>query len=136
MKLRGAYEDLLRATVAAKASEHQEQCAVIEWWSYFAATVGLPAFALFAIPNAGAGAQSGQAGKMKAEGVRAGVPDLCLAVARNGFHGLYIEMKSADGVVRPHQTEVMKYLESAGYRVVVCYGADRAMTSIKNYLRG
>lgn len=109
---------------------------MIDWWNYFALTHGIPPFALFAIPNAGAGAQRGQAGKMKAEGVRAGVPDLFLAVAKNGFHGLFIEMKAVDGVVRKQQSAVMEYLELAGYRVVVCYGADRAMQSIKNYLRG
>jgi hypothetical protein len=36
--------------------------------------------------------------KLKAEGVRAGVADLCLPAARRGYHGLYIEMKSEEGV--------------------------------------
>jgi hypothetical protein len=45
----------------------------------------LPGIGFFVChPNAGAGAQRGQAGKMKAEGVKAGVPDTFLAVAHSG----------------------------------------------------
>ena len=35
--------------------------------------------------------------RLKAMGVQAGVPDLLLFVARNGYHGLAIEMKSRKG---------------------------------------
>jgi hypothetical protein len=73
---------------------------------------------LFAIPNAGAGAQSGQAGKMKAEGVKRGVPDLHLPVARNGYHGLFIEMKYGKGTPSPEQKEWIADLREEGYRVV------------------
>lgn len=89
---------------------------------------------LFAIPNAGAGSQRGQAGKMKAEGVRSGVPDLCLPVARHGFNGLYIELKAKGGRLRPEQGGWLDFLGGQGYMAVCCVGADAAIDTIRGYL--
>ena len=57
---------------------------------------------LYAIPNGG---QRNRvvAAKLKAEGVQAGVPDLCLPVARGPYHGLYLETKVRELV--PHETK-------------------------------
>ena len=44
---------------------------------------------LYHVPNGGSRKKS-EAGRFKAEGVKAGVPDLCLPVARGCSHGLYI----------------------------------------------
>jgi hypothetical protein len=52
---------------------------------------------LYAVPNGGY-RNIYVARKLKAEGVRAGVADLCLPAARRGYHGLYLEMKSEEGV--------------------------------------
>jgi hypothetical protein len=115
-------------------TEHEEQVIVIDWWQYACKRYKLPEFALFAIPNAGAGAQSGQAGKMKAEGARPGIPDLCLALPRGEFHGLYIEMKRRHGSrVSVEQREVMGYLTRAGYLCALCHGANAAIQAIENY---
>lgn len=51
---------------------------------------------LFHIPNGGERRKS-EAARMKAEGVKPGVPDLFLPVARGGYHGLFIEMKRREG---------------------------------------
>ena len=51
----------------AEPLEHQSQAVFIAWWSYFCHIVKLDERLLYAVPNAGAGAQRGQAGKMKAE---------------------------------------------------------------------
>ena len=51
---------------------------------------------LYHIPNGGS-RHKAEAGRLKAEGVKAGVPDLCLPVARGGFHGLYVELKRERG---------------------------------------
>jgi hypothetical protein len=51
---------------------------------------------LFAIPNGGA-RHKAIAGKLRAEGVRAGVPDICLPVPRGEYHGLFIELKRPKG---------------------------------------
>ena len=48
------------------------------------------------IPNGGKRGKA-EAAKLKRMGVKPGVPDLHLPIARGGFHGLYVEMKRLDG---------------------------------------
>ena len=74
---------------------------------------------------------------MKAEGVTAGVPDILLAVPRQGCHGLWIELKRRKGGrVSEAQEHVMARLRQAGYRVEVCKGWWEAREVIENYLTG
>jgi hypothetical protein len=115
-------------------SEHASQCAVIDWWDWNCKRWGLPSFALFAVPNAGAGAQKGQAGKMKAEGVRPGVPDLVLAVPTAGAPGLLIEMKRKPNKVMEEQHRVIFFLRRVGYHVVVAWSQEEAVRAITAYL--
>jgi hypothetical protein len=121
-----------------RPSEHESQVAVIDWWNLQCKQFGFPPYALFAIPNAGAGGQKGQAGKMKAEGVRPGAPDLMLAVAyvdRGALcPGLFIEMKRKPNVPSPEQSEFILYLRLQGYHVVVAWCAEEAILVIKGYL--
>ena len=70
-------------------------------------------------------------------GVRAGVPDVCLPVPRGKYHGLYIEMKRADGGrLRPDQEGWLEALREQGYRAEVCHGFDAARLVITEYLKG
>lgn len=76
--------------------------------------------------------------KLKAEGVRAGVPDLFLPVPLKGFHGLFIEMKDKktkenNPTVSEKQKDWLSFLSQMGFRVSVCYGCDEAIETIKNY---
>jgi hypothetical protein len=88
---------------------------------------------LHAIPNGGwRGMREGM--KLKAEGVRPGIPDLCLPVARYGHHGLYMELKNAKGKVRPDQWTVMEELHDEGYCVRLCNDPDTALNLIESYL--
>ena len=90
--------------------EHLEQVHVIHWWDTIAKANGIPECLLFAIPNGGY--RTKRTGAMlKAEGMRAGVPDLFLAVPRGGFGGLFIEMKRpVGGRLSPAQKEFHKVL--------------------------
>jgi len=88
---------------------------------------------LFAIPNGGHRHIS-VAAKLKAEGVRAGVPDLCLPVARGGYFGLYLEMKSEDGRVRTEQAGWLTALREQGYKTEVAFSDGDAMEVLYNYL--
>ena len=110
-----------------------EQRTLIKWVELRKAT--FPELELlFAIPNGGArdvvtGAQ------LKASGARRGVPDLCLPVARGGFHGLYLELKRrGSGVVSAEQKWWLDRLQKEGYRAVVCYGWLDARQIIEGYL--
>lgn len=113
-------------------TEHEEQVALFDW----AAKCGIRELdLLFAIPNAGAGAQRGQAGKMKAEGVKRGVPDTMLPVRRGQYAGLFIEMKRLKGsTISIEQREWMNRLQAQGYRAIVAYGWMHAAAEIKTYL--
>jgi len=77
-----------------------------------------------------------QAGKAKASGMLSGVPDLFLPVPKNGFHGLYIEMKSEKGRIMPSQSRYLKTVSDFGYAAFVCYSADEAIEKIKSYYFG
>lgn len=115
--------------------EHTEQVKVIVW----ARGARSPAKArlVFAIPNGG-NRNEREAVRLKAEGVTAGIPDLCLPVARQGYHGLYIEMKKSveDGrsTVSTHQKEKIDELIQEGYHCEICYGAAEAIAVIQSYL--
>ena len=124
--------------------EHLEQVALFEW----AAWVKEPLRTilddlLYAYPAGGKRPQkidkkgrtySPTAARMKAEGAKDGIPDIFLAVAMNGSHGLYIEMKYGKNKPTPLQKKRMKALEEQGYDVVVCWGWIEAAKKIMKYL--
>ena len=89
---------------------------------------------LYAVPNGG-DRHPAVAAKLRAEGVKRGVPDLCLPVARGAHHGLYVELKRVKGsATSPEQKRWMADLREQGYRVVLCKGADAAWEEIQAYL--
>lgn len=126
---------------AAADTEHAHQVALCQW----AALEGRHdnrLRMLFAIPNGGERNRV-VAARLKAEGVRAGVPDLFLPVPnRFGYHGLFIEMKKpalrpkrgGAGGVSVLQRQWMDALENQGYACVVCYSWDEARNEIRKYL--
>jgi hypothetical protein len=74
---------------------------------------------------------------MKAEGLKGGVPDICLPVARGGHHGLYIELKRIkNSRVTEEQLKWLENLAGQGYVAAVCRGADEAIDLITRYLGG
>jgi len=116
-------------------SESDEQAAVIEWAALM--THRFPCLALlYAIPN-GARVSWKQAKKLKREGMQAGVPDLCLPVARNGYHGLYVEMKRQKRArSNMSQARWQGMLQAEGYAAEVCKGAHDAIGTIFSYVTG
>ena len=73
------------------------------------------------IPN-GKQRSKAVAGQLKALGVKAGMPDLFLPVARQGCHGLYIELKTLTGGTTALQQALHSCLRDEGYAVEVCRG--------------
>lgn len=115
-------------------SEHDEQVALFQWAAW--AAERLPGIALLhAIPNGGK-RDVVTAARLKAEGVKPGVPDLFLPVARGNFHGFYIELKTATGRTTPAQEEWIERLRIQGYAVAVCRGWVDAATRLCRYLGG
>lgn len=89
---------------------------------------------LYHIPNGGK-RSAREAGRFKLEGVKPGVPDLCLPVARGGCHGLYIEMKRTQGGRVSDQQEFwLQSLREQGYMAVVCKGWREAAKALEIYL--
>lgn len=114
-------------------TESQEQQLLFEWASLSAGR--WPELALmYHIPNGGSRSKS-EAGRFKAEGVKAGVPDICLPVARGGYHGMYIELKRVKGGrVSTAQQGWIAALRDQGYYACVCKGWADAAGVIKKYL--
>ena len=107
-------------------TEHDEQVAFVQWleWQH------IP---VFAIPN-GSNKSKAAAVKFKAEGLRAGVPDLMIPVPTAHQHGLFIEMKDAGrGTLSKEQREWLNDLRIAGYATAACWGVDEAIKCFKQY---
>jgi hypothetical protein len=69
------------------------------------------------------------------EGVNPGIPDLCLPVPREPYHGLYIELKTSTGKVSSEQERKIELLKQQGYRVHEIREVWIAIEEIINYLR-
>jgi hypothetical protein len=77
----------------------------------------LPADAeYFAIPNGGK-RHSKAAARLVGQGVRAGIPDLCVV---HRSRAIFIELKTAHGVLSTVQRQMRRKLEYAGCTVLVC----------------
>ena len=121
--------------VSGSGSESQEQKSLILWWGMMRQHLA-PNVLLYAIPNGGARSLATGA-RLKAEGAVAGIPDLFLACAKRGRHGLYIELKRAKGGrVSESQRNLFPLLEAQGYGVAVCRGWREAADAVEAYLAG
>lgn len=112
-------------------TEHWEQVQLFQWAAYHR-DLDL----MYAIPN-GQKRDIRIALKLKEEGVKPGVPDICLPVPRGGKHGLYIELKRRKyGRVSPEQLQWLEALMREGYECAVCHGWEMARDTIEEYLKG
>ena len=115
-----------------KTRESNEQASLMVWAAYQAGR--FPELELlYHIPNGGS-RNSIEAYHLKEQGVKAGVPDLCLPVARGAFHGLYIELKIKGNKPTTKQRDWIERLREQGYKAEVCYGWEEASGVILDYL--
>lgn len=121
-------------------TEEQEQISLIQQAAYHPICKKY----LFAIPNGGK-RHIVTATKLKAQGVKAGVPDLLLAYPSGVYHGLFIELKRrakskleggsrGRGTLTAEQMIMLKYLNDVNYLAQVAYGAEQAWKIITDYL--
>lgn len=88
---------------------------------------------VFHIPNGG-GRSKGEGAKLKALGVLPGVSDLMLPVAKNGYHGLWIELKAENGKPSLDQLAWIDAMRRQGYAAIVAWGWQEAVTAIADYM--
>ena len=116
----------------ASRSEDTEQAAVVSWAQWQQGRH--PELKLVHhCPNGGS-RNKAEAVKLKQMGVVAGVPDLHLPVPKGIYHGLYIEMKHGDGRLGKPQREFLSAAAGYGYYAVCCYGAEEAISTIREYV--
>lgn len=115
-----------------KKLEFQNQTALIEWASHRAKIEPLLRL-LYHVPNGGS-RHIAEAVNLKRLGVRPGVPDLHLPVARGGYIGLWIEMKAPGGRTSPEQRWWHAALRDEGHRVEECRDWIAARDIILAYL--
>ena len=99
----------------------------------------------YAIPNGGK-RHFKTASDLKKQGVSAGVPDLCIPIPNDDYHGLYIEMKRRPKILKngkksytnssvsKTQSSWIGTLNAFKYYAAICYGSDEAIKVIKEYL--
>lgn len=116
-------------------TESEEQQTLFQWAAMQCGKY--PELALmFHIPNEGKRSWA-VGGRMKAEGLKSGVPDIFLPVPRGQWHGLFIEMKrTKGGTVSDCQKLWLHDLRKQGYLTEVCRGWEEAARRIKSYLGG
>lgn len=121
-------------TRIAVPTEHEEQAALMDW--IYLTSRKYPELNLFYhVPNEGKRSPAA-AMKLLAEGLKKGVPDNFLPVARGGYHGLYIELKrTKGGKLSPEQRQWLDDLNAQGYLAVECKGWEAAAKVIENYIR-
>lgn len=114
--------------------ESAEQTALFKWAAY---SMGkYPELRMMHHVANGGSRDPREARNLKAQGVKAGVPDICLPVPRGGYHGLYIELKRRKGGgLSEEQAVWIDRLNRLGYRAVVCRGWDAARAEIEDYLK-
>lgn len=113
--------------------ESAEQITVMQWAAN-AMRIWPELRMLYAIPNGGK-RDAREAAHLKRQGVKAGYPDLNLDVARGGFHGLRIEMKTPPNKPTHLQAAWHVCLREQGFRVEVCYSATEAIEVLRAYMQ-
>lgn len=127
-ELRKKHNGAQKKKPAHHESKLQQSC--VRWFYY-----RYPDKIIYAIPNGGY-RNKFEASIMKEEGILRGMLDLCIPVARCGYHGLYIEMKYGKNILSSDQKEIIAKLKSEGYKCEVCYTLDEFINVVNSYING
>lgn len=112
--------------------EAAEQIKLFRWAEFYSGKYPLLKM-LHHIPNGGSRNKI-EAANLKKQGVKSGVPDVCLPVPSGKYHGLYIEMKYGNNKPTDNQEDWLKNLSEQGYATKVCYSWEEAAKTICCYL--
>lgn len=126
-----------------KKAELLLQCEVVNYCRLLAAGihpdwpgVSMPALGYIRASLNGLRMKPRQVTEMKASGMLVGEPDLFLSVARGGYAGLYVEMKTGGkrSNTSTDQKRVHTFLRSEGYLVTVHDSVVGAVSEIIAYM--
>jgi hypothetical protein len=133
---------------AARGLVPKESCAQKAFFEYLK-TVALPQHPgrtlwdfSYAVPNgtmlAGTDAQRGRyMNFLKAQGLKPGVSDVCLAIAIGRWHGAYLEGKrDAKSKVSEEQKNWLELMRAGGYYAEIAVGFDGYVAHTKKFLEG
>lgn len=110
--------------------ESQLQSACLKWFNYQYSSI---APLCFAVPNGGR-RRIIEAKIMKGEGVRAGVSDLILLIAKGQYGALCLEIKSDKGKQSEFQINWQSIAEKHGNKYVIIRSFDEFRNEIESYL--
>ncbi len=128
-------------------TEHAEQVVYISW---FKRQYPMYEKAIFANPNGAdisgystkglsvAAVKAIKINKLKDEGFKPGVSDIQLTVPRGGYHGLWVELKRANGKekdVSKDQMDHIVLMRKLGHKAEWAAGAEEAIEITKAYMR-
>lgn len=114
-------------------TEEQEQITLFNWAAMMEYRYPELRY-MYHVPNGGY-RNKAEAGRFRAQGVRAGVPDIVVPAARGQYHGLYIELKRTEGgKLSADQKDWLEFLTAQGYFAVMCRGWEETSHVIKSYL--
>lgn len=120
----------------AQKDEWRIQKAVIEWYDYQYPPSHEYHHLLVYNQNGSVNLGKIKGAILKLMGVRAGIPDLTLYLARGGHNGLLVELKTEKGRITKDQSIFHKRLTNAGYAVEGSHGVDNSIALIKRYIAG
>ncbi len=113
--------------------EENEQTFLFRWAAF--AEGQYPELSLmYHIPNEGKRSKA-TGGRLKAQGLKSGVPDVCLPTAHGGYIGLYIEMKVKPNRPTENQKKWLRSLRDVGHLTAVAYDWEEAKNLIEDYLK-
>lgn len=114
-----------------KQTEARLQSLCFTWcWNEHPETRGC----LFHVENERTNANVIDGARRRSMGLVPGVSDLILLMARGGFHGLLIEMKTEVGYQSKQQKWWQSIVEAQGYKYVVCRSLEQFKQIIEEYL--
>ncbi len=118
---------------SCKSSEEIEQISLFRW-AAFAENIYPELKLMYHVPNEGKrSAVTGS--RLKQAGLKSGVPDIVLPVARGGYIGLYIELKYGRNKTTANQEMWLRNLRDQNHLTAVCYGWEQARELIEKYLK-
>lgn len=116
-----------------KSCEEIEQINLFRW-AEFAENKYPELKLMYHVPNEGK--RSAAIGsRLKQAGLKPGVPDIVLPVARGGYIGLYIELKYGRNETTENQKVWLRDLRDQNHLTAVCYGWEQAKELIESYMK-